>query len=59
MLEDDGKGRERQRDAYVVLFSEFLVERSAHYYSADAGGSAEVGFAGFPPRGMEGWRRIE
>ena len=38
----------------IVLFSEFFVEGSAHYYSADAGGGAEVGFAGLPPRGGEG-----
>lgn len=39
---------------YVVLFSEFFVEGCAHYYSSDAGWGAEVGFAGLPPRGVEG-----
>lgn len=42
--------------AYIVLFSEFFGEGSAHDHAADGGWGAEMGFAGLAPRGREGWK---
>lgn len=39
---------------HLVLVSKLFVERGGHDDSADGGGRAEVCFAGFSPRGVEG-----
>lgn len=48
----------RRGDAYIVLLTEFLAQRSAHDDTALAGGSAEVRLARLSARRGDSWKVV-